>query len=73
MRYVCQDPFNALARVIDIARRLDLCLDRLSFDRRDTGDFLLFVQLVDTASPAAQVFRLRVEQLLELRPEPDHA
>ena len=67
MRYHCHDPFSAISRVIDIARRLDLPFSRLCYDRTETG-FVLSVELTDTACHAAQVFAARLEQLIDLEP-----
>lgn len=73
MQFHCHDPFSAVARVIDIARRLDLPFARLSYDRKTDGGFRLTLELEDTSSHLAQVFASRLGQLVDMEPEPENA
>lgn len=69
MQFHCHDPFNAVSRVIDIARRLDLPFSRLSYVRQDDGRFLLDLELMDMGGNGAQVFASRLVQLVDLESE----
>ena len=69
MRFLCHDPFSEVSRVIDIARRLDLPLSRLTYVRLDDGSYRLSVGLLDDTCPRAAVFAARLTQLADLIPE----
>lgn len=73
MQYTCNEPFSAMNRVIDIARRLDLPLSRFHLDQRADGSYTLDFKLVDDCCQAARIFRARVDLLHDLAPETEDA
>ena len=73
MPYTCREPFSAMSRVIDIARRLDLPLSRFHLDQRRDGSFTLDFKPADETCQAARLFHARVAQLLDLAPETEDA
>lgn len=73
MPYTCHEPFSAMNRVIDIARRLDLSLSRLHLDQRVDGSFSLDFQPDDENCHAARIFHARVDLLLDLTQEKEDA
>lgn len=72
MKLVIDDPLNAIGRVLDIARRLDLEVDHLKMSRCSGGLALLSVALADPECPAASRFQARIQVLAELMPETPH-
>ncbi|TMV08271.1 hypothetical protein [Arenibacterium halophilum] len=72
MRFYCQDPFSAVSRVIDTARRLDLPFANLTYDRLEDGRFILSVALIDNGDQRAQLFKARLALICDLEPEVCH-
>lgn len=69
MRYLCNDPLDAISRVLDTARRLGLGLDRLVLERSVDGQAILSLELTDPYCHAALVFGARLDLLLSLSRE----
>ena len=72
MQFHCDDPFSAVSRVIDLARRLDLPFAQLSYTKGDDGQFILHLELDETTADRARDFAARLGQIGGLRiGEPD--
>lgn len=69
MQYYCDDPFSAVSRVIDTARRLNLPFANLTYERLEDGRFRLSVEVMDKDCHQARVFAARLDQIIELEPE----
>ena len=73
MQFHCEDPLNEVARVLDMARRLDLELSHLSMERNGDGSCRLRLGLLDPACSGAALFVARLHTVLYLTPEPADA
>jgi len=72
MQILCQNPLNAICRILDIARRLDLELSHISMVRRSDGTAMLTLAFFEPDVAAANVFEARVRNLPDLIAEPTH-
>lgn len=72
MQIVCQNPLNAICRISDIARRLDIELSHISMKRRSDGTAKLTLELFEPDLTAANVFAARIRNLPDLVAEPSH-
>ena len=72
MQIICQNPLNAICRISDVARRLDIELSHISMIRRSDGTAMLSLALFEPDLAAANVFAARVRNLPDLVAEPTH-
>lgn len=69
MRFICADPLGAINRVSDMARRLGIVPERLSYQRRGDGCYVLSLDLLQPDGAEGRLFRARLATLLDLLPE----
>lgn len=73
MRFLCDDPLNTTARVMDVARKMSLRLSRLELVERADGAGQLTLVLGDAPEWMSDLFVARLATFLDLTPETDDA